>query len=211
MRHVVRIFLKITGFLSTLIFFKPKVIYVDKKLQKRHIMGSGLIVSNHKGPLDFILMMLLFPFRSLHCVVGEQIFKKSPWFVNWLLKMFGAIRADRDTSNPQFIVESIEILKRGGVVEIYPEGRFPPKNSKMLPFALSTVYIALQTGVKIIPVYHAGRYGLFRREKVVIGTPLELSKYSNEINPSVETLKELTVILENNIASLEEMCKRNEL
>lgn len=182
MRHIFRLFVKITGYLSMAIYFKPKVYYQNKKVQGRHIKKRAIIMSNHKAPLDFMFVFYLFITRSIHCVVAETIYEKNK-LVKWILNMLGSIKTDRFSKDLTFINESVSILNKGGVIEIYPESRLPI-DEQMLPFNPSIIYIALQGNAPIIPIYHTGNYGFFKRQKVMIGTPIHPRDFVSSINPT---------------------------
>lgn len=207
MKHIVRIFIKITGFPSAILFFKCKIYYINKKLQSRRIKGAAILMANHKSPLDFILFLSLFPTRYLRCIVGETIYERNK-VLRWFLRNLGSIKVDRFARDLSFIGQSVDILNSGGVIEIYPEGRLPINNEEMLPFKPSIVFIALQSGAPIIPIYHTGNYGMFKREKVVIGEPILLQKYCLNLNPPIEEIERLTAILQGEILNLKEFYER---
>ena len=84
-------FVKITGFIPQLFYFRKKVYYVNKKESNRNIKGSAIIVSNHKRLFDFALYMYLFMFRDIYTLVGEVMFNKGKLF-GWFLKKIGCIK-----------------------------------------------------------------------------------------------------------------------
>jgi 1-acyl-sn-glycerol-3-phosphate acyltransferase len=197
--------MKITGWLPSLILFKPKYYYEDKKIQKRKIQGGAIIASNHRTTLDPFLLMFVFMNRYLHCLVGEFIYENIA-FVGTILDLFGSIRVERFTANPDYLNTCNNILVNGGVVQIYPEGHLPrPNQTELSPFKSSTVLISIQSRKPIIPIYHQGNYGLFKRETIAIGTPLHLYKECQQINPTIKELERLTKILQDKINQLKLM------
>jgi 1-acyl-sn-glycerol-3-phosphate acyltransferase len=182
--------------------FKPRYYYENKKIQKRKIKGGAIIAANHKTTLDVFLLMFVFASRYLHCLVGEFIYEKFRFF-KIVLNLFGSIRVERFTANPDFLNACNSILVNGGVIQIYPEGRLPlPNQTEMSPFRPSVVLISIQSRCPIIPVYHAGSYGLFKRETIVIGEPMHLYNQCNNVNPTVEELQRLTKIVQEKINQL---------
>lgn len=155
-----------------MLVFRPKVYYQNKKAQSRKIKGKAIIVSNHTSVWDFALMLFTFPMRLLRCVVAEVIYTK--FGMKFFLNAMGAIKVDRHTQDYAFISKSVDVLNKGGVVEIYPEGRIPDQENdeKPLPFKPSTIYIALESGAPIIPVYTNGKYFTKERARVIIGEPV---------------------------------------
>jgi 1-acyl-sn-glycerol-3-phosphate acyltransferase len=151
--------------------------------------------------------MFVFANRYLHCLVSEYVYENIRCF-NIILNLFGSIRVERFTANPDYLITCNNILSKGGVIEIYPESRLPkPNQNEVAPFKSSVVLISLQSQCPIIPVYHRGNYGLFKREHIVIGAPMHLYKECHQINPSVQELQRLTKILQDKINQLELMIK----
>lgn len=172
LRAIFSWFVKITAHPVYMLVFRPKVYYQNKKAQSRKIKGKAIIVSNHTSVWDFALMLFLFPMRLLRCVVAEVIYTK--FGMKLFLNMMGAIKVDRHVQDYAFVSKSVEVLNKGGVVEIYPEGRIPDRegDEKPLPFKPSTIYISLESGAPIIPVYTNGKYFTKERARVIIGEPV---------------------------------------
>ena len=185
-----------------MLIFRPKVYYKNKQIQSRKIKGKAIIVSNHTSIWDVAMMLFLFPFRVLRCVVAEVIYTK--FGMKWFLPLFGAIKVDRHTQDYAFISKSVEILNKGGVVEIYPEGRLPDRQGDVppLPFKPSAIYIALESGAPIIPVYTNGKYFTKERARIIIGEPIHvLDLYDNALSEK-ENINSINAYLRNTIIEL---------
>lgn len=169
MSKLVLWFVKITGFIPQLFYFRKKVYYVNKKESNRRIKGSAILVSNHKRLFDFVLYMYLFLNRDIYTVIGEVMFNKGKLFA-WFLKCIGGIKVERDAYDFSFLSKCVDLLNKGKVVEIFPEGRLPLKTeTELLDFKPSFVYLALESGAPIIPLYTNGSYAKKKRAKVIIG------------------------------------------
>ena len=164
-------FTKITAWPVQKVIFRTKIYYEDPAVQKRAIHGPAIIISNHLSVYDYAIMLFVFFWRTLHYQMAEILFEKQP--LGLFLKMMGGIRVDRRTKNFTFLRVSEEILDKGGVVGIFPESRLPKKGEERpLPFTVSASYLALSSGVKVIPVYTNGRYFQKKRAAVIIGKPI---------------------------------------
>lgn len=169
MSKLVLWFVKITGYIPQLFYFRKKVYYVNKNESNRRIKGSAIIVSNHKRLFDFVLYMYLFLNRDIYTVIGEVMFNKGKLF-SWFLKKIGGIKVERDAFDFGFLSKCVNLLNKGKVVEIFPEGRLPLKEeTTLLEFKPSFVYLALESGAPIIPIYTNGSYAKKARTKVIIG------------------------------------------
>lgn len=195
-------FTKLTGVLPALLFLKPKIYYVDKKVQGRKLPKGSILMSNHKSLMDFVLYLVLFFGNNIRFLMAEVLYKKSKIF-SWFLFALGGIYVNRDALNSDFMSYSVNVLDKGGVVGIFPEGRLPV-GGKPFPFKPGISYIAMNSDSVIVPVYTDGNYGLFKRARVVIGTPINLREYCNEENPSVQEYDRLTNILQSKTDELKE-------
>ena len=165
-------FVKLTGWLPQLLVFRTKVHYEDRSVQSRHIKGKAIVVSNHNYLMDFAALMFVFPTRTLRCAVAEIMYKKN-FLMTAFLNALGCVRVDRDSHDFSFLAKLRSILDRGGVVEIYPESRLPRKGEERpLEFKPSYVYLALESGAPIIPVYNNAKQFARERERVIIGKPI---------------------------------------
>ncbi len=201
-------FVKLTGIIPGLIFFKPKV-YRVKNNSKKLLPKKAILMSNHTSLLDFPLYVFLFYFRNMHFLIAEVLFNKGKLF-SWFLYKIGGIFVDRDVCNFSFVEESLKILDNDGVVGIFPQGRLPVKG-KQFPYKPGIVLVALRTDAPIIPVYTDGNYGLFKRAHVVIGEEIYIRDYVNSENVTDEDLSRLAKILEEkNLALKSELEKRLE-
>ncbi len=198
-------FVKLTGLLPAWLFFKPRVM-LENARAKRRLPKRCMVVSNHCSLMDFVLYLLVFPFRTIRFLMAEVLFNKGKFFA-FFLKMIGGIRVDRDAYDFGFVSDALAVLDKGGTVGIFPEGRLPV-NGKHFPFTVSTAFIASHTDAMIVPVYTDGNYGVFKRAGVMIGEPIDLNAWSDPSLPEDERLAQVTKMLEVHVYALGEEYKR---
>ncbi|MBQ8586652.1 MAG: 1-acyl-sn-glycerol-3-phosphate acyltransferase [Oscillospiraceae bacterium] len=186
-------FVKLTAFLPAMLFFKPKVYYMDKIIQGKKLPKPCILMSNHTSLMDFALYLILFPWRTIRFLMAEVLFRKGKLF-SWFLRSLGGLYVDRDGMSFDFVEQSLEILEQGGTVGIFPQGRLPV-GGKPFPFKPSISYIALRCNAPIVPVYTDGNYGLFKRTHVMIGTPITLPPVEEQ-DLTKENYERLTRYLE---------------
>lgn len=186
-------FVKLTGYLPAWLFFKPKVYYMNESC-KKGLEKPSILMSNHKSLMDFVLYLVLFPFNSIHFLMAEVLFKKSPVF-SWFLYKLGAIFVNRDACDFNFVSESLEVLDKGGNVGIFPQGRLPVKGQPF-PFKPGIVLVALNSSAPIIPICTDGNYGLFKRTNVMIGEKIYLQDLCQSDINDTEEINRLTLLLE---------------
>lgn len=212
MKFLFRLFVKLTAGLSVWLYFLPKIRHEDPENKRSTFTfkGPAVIVTNHKNSMDFILMELLFFFRYVRCIVGKALYECNA-FLTFMLRNLGAIKLDQYSFDMQFFYDSMEVLRNGGLILIFPEGHFSTDNV-IKPFQETAALLAVQSGAPVIPIYHSNEYRLFHPVKVVVGKTMDLRSMCGTTNPSSEQLKELSTVLYDKILSLKEIAEneRNE-
>ena len=202
-------FVKITGWPAQYFYFRKKIYYEDPTAQKRKIKGGALIVSNHMSVYDYPLIMYTFPKRNLRPLVAEVIYQKG-WFMSRLMKHLGAIRVDRDSYDFSFMSTLVRCLKNRKVGLVFPEARIGEENEKtdgMLEFKPSFVYMALEGGVPIVPVYTNGVYGKQKKQKhdrarIIVGKKIYLDELYDPAKSEKENIDYLCTYVREYIKNL---------
>jgi 1-acyl-sn-glycerol-3-phosphate acyltransferase len=136
--------------------------------------------------------------------MAELMFRQN-FLLTFLLKILGGIRVDRNSHDYSFVSKCCKILEKGGVIEIYPEARIPqPGEETPLPFKSSAAYIALESGAPIIPVYNEGKYFKLHRNKVIIGTPIDVRELYDNSMGHTENLENISKILRQRVIELKD-------
>lgn len=194
-------FVKITGWLPQKIVFRTKVYYQDKSVQSSKIKGPAIIVCNHTSLYDYAAMLFTFFSRTLRFQMAEVLFQKK--LLGGFLKAMGGIKVDRNSSDFGFMRECKEILDKGGVVGVFPEGRLPLEGEEVpLPFKSGATYLALYADVPIVPVFTNGQYFGKKRAKVVIGKPIWAKELYNADLSEKENLAAISEYLRQTIVEL---------
>ena len=155
------------------IFFKRKVYYENKK-KTNLFKGGKLIISNHYNMFDYVLGCFIVYPRKLNAVASEAPFKSKITRIG--MKFFGAVQANRETRSMRFIDQSVDIIKKGQLMQIYPEGRNTP-DGNIHPFKHSYLVIAYRAGCPIVPIVTDGNYGIFKRVSVYIGEEIDIMPF----------------------------------
>jgi len=190
----------ITGFPLQLLFFKRKTYYEDKKNAHLH-RGGRLVISNHFNLFDYVLTcFIVFP-RKLTAIASEHPFRNR--FFRFGMKFFGAIEANRETRSMKFMDEAAAVIRRGGLVQIFPEGRNTP-DGKIHEFKQSYLVIAHRAKAPIVPIVTDGAYGLLRRTHVIIGREIDVSPFFASERPTREELQRANEIVHAKVLLLRE-------
>lgn len=99
--------------------FMARVIWDTNVAGRERMPRSGpvVVVANHIGVLDGPLLVGILP-RSSHFLVKEEMFVGP---LGWILKKAGQISVDRGSGRGA-LQAALAVLKRGGVVGVFPEG-----------------------------------------------------------------------------------------
>ena len=181
---IFRWFAIIQGFWLYWLFFKRKTYYEDGNPHRksRRFKGPKLIISNHYCVLDFMLNMFLVLPRKLWVVASEHAYRNK--LQGFGMRFFGGIPCDRRIRSMRFMDRSVEVLKRGGLVQIFPEGK-NTDDGQIGPFYASYIVIAHRAGVPIIPIMTDGNYGFFKRTHVLVGNEIDLKDYITAEGPII--------------------------
>ena len=199
MKKIITWFIKITGFIPYVFYYRVKKYYVNKPKKRKY---PAVLISNHTSVMDFPLYMYLYVRRTVRPLAAEILYKKNK-FISFTLNNIGAIKVDRDAFDFTFIEKSIEALNKGHDVLIFPESRIPT-NNELLEFKSSFVEIVLEADVPIIPLYTNGSYAKKKRAKIIVGEEIYLSKlYDNNLSKK-ENIQNLTNYVRNTIIDLGE-------
>lgn len=135
-----------------------------------------IIASNHQAWFDPAFIIPFFPERPLIYTMArrETVFNRA--WKRRLLPLIGVfpISPNRGELDEQGLRTVYQVLERGGVMLMFPEGRYS-RGRALRPLKNGIAYFALQAGVPIVPVAVAGTERLwpFRRIEVNIGPPVQ--------------------------------------
>ena len=192
-----------------IVFFTRKTYYEDKGCKPRWRKRKGaLIISNHFNFLDYLMHMFVVLPKKLNVVASEYSFRNR--WIRFASSFFGTIEANRITKNMKFIDDAAELIRRGKLVIIFPEGK-NTDDGRIKKFYHSYLVIAHRAGAPIIPIVTDGNYGLFKRAHIMIGKEIPITELikSERRTPTREELAEANEIVYKKMISLRtELIKR---
>ncbi len=134
-----------------------------------------IIASNHQTWFDTVFILAAFPPRPMIYTMARRdtVFNRA--WKRRLMPWFGVfpITPSRGELDSSGLVTVYQVLSRGGVVLIFPEGRYS-RGANLRPLRKGVAHFALQAGVPICPVALSGldRLRPFGRVEVSIGPPI---------------------------------------
>jgi 1-acyl-sn-glycerol-3-phosphate acyltransferase len=119
-------------------------------LEQVHPGETAIYCVNHQSAMDIPILFLNLP-AQFRFVAKRSLFNLP--FMGWHLRRSGHIPVDRD--RPQQAMKSMkkvaQEIRKGKSVMLFPEGH-RSRNGQLLPFKAGSFYIAILSGVPIIPI-----------------------------------------------------------
>jgi glycerol-3-phosphate dehydrogenase (NAD(P)+) len=141
--------------------------------------GPAIIASNHRSFFDPFIIGVMTR-RPLYYVAKRELFEINP-VIAWLLAVLGAFPVDRGTGDANMIATAKELLGRGEMVLIFPEGTRTRPGPVGEPHR-GVGRLAIETGAPVIPVAIIGTESIrrgwrFRPRKVRVraGMPMRFA------------------------------------
>lgn len=131
--------------------------------------GAAIVCCNHSAFSDPIwVMFAAHPKRIFRTMAKKELFSHK--ILGFLITKVGAFPVDRSTSDINAVKTSMQILKSGDKLLIFPEGTRIRKGKTSAPHG-GAVMIAARMGVPIVPVYLSTDKRIFRPLDVVFSEP----------------------------------------
>ncbi|MEF2964374.1 lysophospholipid acyltransferase family protein [Paenibacillus sp. M1] len=143
-----------------------------------HIPAEGgvLLCSNHISLLDPPTIGIKLK-RKVHFMAKKELF--DIFGFGWLITQLGAFPVKRGGVSKESIKTSLNLLRGGHVMGIFPEGH-RVKGDEGAIGKRGAATFALRSDAAVIPVAIIGNYKLFRKMKVVYGEPIDLSAFKED-------------------------------
>ena len=130
--------------------------------------GSFIVVCNHQSFMDFLLSMLsLYP-RRVNTVAAQKFFFYRP--LDKLLPIMGCIPKNLFDPDPRSIIGMLSVIKRGGRLLLFPEGRCTVDGAYM-GMHKSTGKLIKKLGTPVVSCHIDGAYNCmpFWRKGIRLG------------------------------------------
>jgi 1-acyl-sn-glycerol-3-phosphate acyltransferase len=168
--------------------------------------GPAVIVFNHLGDADAVLMTATLPFRSPVEGIGK-IELNEHWLVGPVFRAYGIIWVHRGQPDRRALRAALDGLAEGRMVTLAPEGRQSVIGGLEEGNA-GAAFLALKSGAPIVPIGITGTensnvYGHLKRWRralvtLTVGKPFSLAQYADR----QQTMQEGTLQIMERLASL---------
>lgn len=180
-------FVKLTGIVPSMLFFRIKKIFINKQQKKEFNKNSVIIASNHSSHADPILLCIGFYYKRLGIVATKELFDTKA--KNAFFTFVHVIKVDKEKPSLKTFKEVKKVIDNGHSVAIFPEGTVAHKTNEVEPFKPGAIMMASMTGAPIYPVYIKKRKHWTERLKFIIGERFDIKDYCKGKSPSAAEMQ----------------------
>ena len=172
---------KFYSFIRGLIYLPVKLFYPTKVLNGRNMPVSPQVitVSNHLSWKDIPVIAVNIPgFRRF--IAKKEIGKNK--LVRKLAEALGVIFIERNKADMHAIRESVNTLKSGGGISIFPEGtRNKSADGGLQEVKGGVTLLAIKGNAPIVPLILHHKERIFRKNYLYVGEPFELTEFKGRL------------------------------
>jgi 1-acyl-sn-glycerol-3-phosphate acyltransferase len=140
--------------------------------------GGFVLAPSHRSMMDIPFLALVTK-RRVRFMGKVEVFRIP--VLGWLFTLLGGFPVARDGTDRKAVRDSMEMLTAGELLAVFPEGT-RQHGPKIQPLQPGAAYLALRSGVPIVPIGIAGseeilrdnphKFPRFDRVAIVVGEPL---------------------------------------
>ena len=134
--------------------------------------GPVIVACNHVSNLDPPLLGSVCP-RQIHYMAKKELFEMP--ILGPVITAVGAYPVDREGSAAAAIKRSVEVLRAGGCIGIFPEGGRNVHGDKSPRSGVALLASLAKSPVVPAAIVGSGNAGKLAKIKVAFGTPMSLS------------------------------------
>jgi 1-acyl-sn-glycerol-3-phosphate acyltransferase len=140
--------------------------------------GTYLVIANHRTWADPIYLCCALKHQQPHFMAKKELFRIP--LLNLLIRALGAYPVNRGGADVGAIKRTIEMLKQGVCVGMFPQGhRYNGVDPRTTPVKTGAAMIAQKAGVPVLPVFvkvKNNKHFFLCKKEVIIGKPITLAE-----------------------------------
>lgn len=157
--------------------------------------GTYLVIANHRTWADPIYLCCALKHQQPHFMAKKELFKIP--LLNILIRALGAYPVNRGGADVGVIRRTIDMLKHGVCVGMFPQGhRYNKVDPRTTPIKNGAAMIALKAGVQVLPVFvkvKNNKHFFLCKKEVIVGKPISIEEmnYDPEAPGEYQRIAEL--------------------
>lgn len=166
-----------------LLLLRPRI----RGYKRLFFKGPAIIVSNHWALTDPVFIGLISP-RTVHFMAKQELFE-SPVARFLLMKGLYAFPVDRRGTDIASLRKAMEVLKKGEVFGIFPEGH-RTATGRMDDLEKGAAFLAVRCKVPVIPVYTDPGTWKHLKLRMEVGEPIDPAEAAKNGGKAVDAVTE---------------------
>lgn len=154
--------------------------------------GALIVIANHRSGFDPPMVGAILP-RPVHFMTKVELFHYP--LLPWILKRVQAYPVRRGSPDRQAIKHSLDILHRGEIIILFPEGH-RTETGDLQEARSGVVYLAQKTGCQLLPVGITGEYRFRKTIRYVIGQPFTLDTRMDKKEAQVLVMQKIRDLID---------------
>lgn len=150
--------------------------------------GAYLVCANHMSAGDPVWLCAALRHQQPHFMAKAELFKIP--LLGWIIKLMGAYPVNRGGADVASVRNTINLMKEGSCVGIFPQGtRCPGQNPCQTSVKSGVGMISVRAQVQVLPVFIRTKNfksTLFGRKTVIIGKPIAYNSIKKMHDDHVE-------------------------
>lgn len=134
--------------------------------------GAYIACANHFSAIDPIFVGISLPHR-MYFMAKAELFRNK--LLGALMHGLGAYPIKRGEADIKSIKNSLRLLGSGKVLGLFPEGTRNKTNETVAEPGIAM--LAIKSKVPVLPVAIISSYKFFKKTRIIIGNPIELTEY----------------------------------
>lgn len=163
------------GFLKKFMVAVTQILFPFKLVGAEKVEdGACVLVGNHYRIWDIVHMACTTK-EKVHFITKKELYKNK--FLAHLCGIVEAIPVSRDGQDAKAVMTALRYLKNGEKISMFPEGTRNRTEEELLPLKGGAAIFAIKAKVPVYPVMCPHKTRLFRRTKILVGDPIDLSAF----------------------------------
>ena len=163
------------GFLKKFMVAVTQILFPFKLVGAEKVEdGACVLVGNHYRIWDIVHMACTTQ-EKVHFITKKELYKNK--FLAHLCGIVEAIPVSRDGQDAKAVMTALRYLKNGEKISMFPEGTRNRTEEELLPLKGGAAMFAIKAKVPVYPVMCPHKTRLFRRTKILVGDPIDLSAF----------------------------------
>lgn len=173
-----------------LLYIPLRIFYPTTVINKKNfrIKKRVIYASNHMSNMDIVILAIHNHRKS--CILAKHTLFKNK-FLGFILRHLGAIPVNREEVGISTIKTAIKFLEAEGQMIIFPEGTRKTSIEEAEALKNGMALFAVKTNSPLVPVVLLKKPRFLRCNKIIVGEPIDLSKYQGQ-RPTKEVLSEIS-------------------